>query len=116
VLRLAIDENLDNDILRGLRRRIPGLDATRVQDAGLSGEDDATVLAWAAAEGRVLLTHDVSTMTSFARERIERCLPMPGVFQVPTSLSIGLAIDDLVLIVECSLEDEWTHQVRHLPL
>ena len=29
-------------------------------------------LAWAAEEGRVLLAHDVSTMTAFASERVQR--------------------------------------------
>ena len=44
VLRLAADENLDNDILRALRRRRPDVDIVRVQDAGLSGRPDAAVL------------------------------------------------------------------------
>jgi len=41
---------------------------------------------------------------------------MPGVFEVPRTLSIGRAIDDLLLIVECSIEGEWEGQVRYLPL
>ena len=40
MLRLAADENLSNDILRGLLRRRPDLDIARVQDVGLSGADD----------------------------------------------------------------------------
>jgi hypothetical protein len=28
---------------------------------------------------------------------------MPGVFEVPKTLSIGRAIDDLLVVVECSL-------------
>jgi predicted nuclease of predicted toxin-antitoxin system len=46
---------------------------------GLSGKDDPTVLAWAASENRILLTHDVATITRFAYDRIVRGLPMPGV-------------------------------------
>jgi hypothetical protein len=34
-------------------------------------------------------------------------LKMPGVFEVPNILGIGRAIEDLLLIVECSLEGEW---------
>lgn len=41
---------------------------------------------------------------------------MPGVFEVGPSLPIGPAIDDLLLIVEFSLEGEWEGQVRYLPL
>jgi hypothetical protein len=40
VLRLAADENFNNDIIRGLTRRNPDLEIIRVQDAGLSGADD----------------------------------------------------------------------------
>lgn len=35
---------------------------------------------------------------------------------VPQVLGIGAAIDDLVLIAECSAPEEWTGQVRFLPL
>ena len=44
MLRLGADEDLNNRIVRALRRGLTGLDITRVQDAGLSGADDVTVL------------------------------------------------------------------------
>ena len=69
-MRWLADENLNNDIVRGLRRRKPDLDIVRVQDAGLSGMDDPSLLAWAAAQDRVLITHDVSTMTAYAYRRV----------------------------------------------
>jgi hypothetical protein len=116
MLALAADENLNNDIVRGLLRRNPELDIVRVQDAGLAGADDATVLAWVAAEGRVLVTHDVSTLTHYAYRRVRAGEPMPGVFEVSRSISVGQAIEDLLLLAECSLEGEWEGQVRYLPL
>lgn len=82
MLRLAADENFSNDIIRGLLRRKPDLDIVRVQDVGLSGAGDPTILEWAAQEGRVLLTHDVSTLTRYAYERVEAGKHMPGVFEV----------------------------------
>ena len=69
MLRLAADENFDNDILRGLLRRQPNLDIVRVQDIGLRGADDMDVLAWAAGERRVLVTHDAATVTRHAYAR-----------------------------------------------
>jgi len=42
MLRLAADENFNNDIVRGIRRRNPGIDLVRVQDEGLSAADDPT--------------------------------------------------------------------------
>ncbi len=116
MLRLAADENFNNDIVRALLRRKPGLDLVRIQDVGLSGADDPAVLAWAAEEGRVLLTHDVQTITKHAYARVAAGQPMPGVFEVSRAVPIGLAIDDLLLLAEGSMEGEWEGQVRYLPL
>lgn len=116
MLRLAADENFNGDIVRGLRRRRPDLDIVRVQDAGLSGADDPSVLEWAAREGRVLVTHDVSTLANYAFERVAAGLTMPGVFAVHSTAAVGGVIDDLLLLVEGSADREWEGQVRFLPL
>jgi hypothetical protein len=70
MLRLAADENFNNDILRGLLRRVSDMDVVR----------------------------------------------MPGVFEVSRDVPIGRAIEDILLLVECSLDGEWEGQVRYLPL
>ena len=44
MLVLATDENSNNDIVRGLRRRNATIDIVRIQDADLSGADDPTIL------------------------------------------------------------------------
>ena len=41
---------------------------------------------------------------------------MPGVLVVSQSVPVGAVIDDLVLVVECSSNEEWLDQVRYLPL
>jgi predicted nuclease of predicted toxin-antitoxin system len=46
--------------------RNAGLDGVRLQDAGLPGQDDATVLELAIKQGRALISHDVSTITADA--------------------------------------------------
>jgi hypothetical protein len=116
MLRLATDEDFNNRILRGVLRRNSDLDIVRVQDAGLLGRGDAEVLEWAATEGRILLTHDVTTMKQHVDERIAAGLPMPGVFELGQDVSIGQAIEDILLLAECSLEGEWEGQIRFLPL
>jgi len=108
------DENFNNDIVRGLLRRKTDLDIVRVQDVGLSGADDPTILEWAAREGRVLFTHDVSTITHYAYERVSAGKAMPGVFEVSRELSLGAVIEDILLLAECGLEGEWEGQVRYL--
>lgn len=41
---------------------------------------------------------------------------MPGVFEVSRDVPIGIAIEDILLLAECSMDDEWEGQVRYLPL
>ena len=115
-LRLLVDEDFDNDILRGALRRRPDLDIVRVQDVGLSGKSDPDVLEWAAGHGRVLLTHDVSTMKTHAYRRVADSLPMPGVFALSQAVPVAAAIEEVITLAECSVAGEWEGQVRHLPL
>lgn len=83
MLRLLADENLNNNIVRALRMRESGLDIVRVQEVGLSGESDPTVLEWAASELRVVVTHDVSTMTRHAYERMPPAGRCPAWSRLP---------------------------------
>lgn len=114
-MKFLADENFDNTIVRGLFRRNPTLDIVRVQDVGLSGKDDPTVLEWAAQEGRILLTHDVATITCYAYDRVREGQVMSGVIEINTDAPIGRVIEDLLVLVECSQEGELEGQVQYLP-
>ena len=116
MIRFLADENFDNDILRGIFRRNPSVDIVRVQDIGLLGANDELVLERAADENRVLLTHDVRTITKFAYERTKQGLLMPGVFEIAKNSSTGSVIEDILLLVDASLPGEWDGQIRYLPL
>ena len=41
---------------------------------------------------------------------------MPGVFEVNRKIPLGVVIENILLIDECSLDGEWKGQVRYLPL
>lgn len=116
MLRLASDENFNGDIIRGLLLRQPDLDIVRVQDAALQEAGDPTVLAWAAANHRVLLTHDRKTMPDFAYQRVAEGKHMPGLVVVNNRLPLGRAIDEILLLVQCTLEVEWEGSVFRLPM
>lgn len=66
----------------------------------ISGAEDPAVLAFSAKENRVLLTHDVRTMTAFAGERLTARDPVPGVVIVPQVESVGRMIEALQELVE----------------
>jgi hypothetical protein len=116
MMRLASDENFNQDIVRGLLRRLPNLSIVSVQETGPLGAADPTVLAWAAAEGRILLTHDRKTMPNFAYERVGAGLETPGVYVVSDRIPVDQAIDELYLLATCSRDGEWDGQVVYVPL
>jgi predicted nuclease of predicted toxin-antitoxin system len=109
------DECLDNDVVRGLFRRSPDLDLVRAQDIPeISGHDDEALLAWAAKQERVVLTHDLATMVP--------ALPLRGqpastaIVIVPDSLPIGQVIEEVLLLDQASVESDWAAGVIYLPL
>ena len=116
MIRFVADENLNNDIIRGMRLSEADVDIVRVQDVGLYGAPDPDILEWAAQTRRILLTHDVSTIPQHAYDRVRAGEPMPGVVLVPWDMAIGRAIEDILLVCEYSLEDEWEGQILYLPI
>ena len=116
MLPLAFDEDIDHRILRGLQRRVRGLDVETVQGTGQSGVSDARVLDWAATDSRVLVTADRNTLVGEAWSRVEDRRPMPGVLVVSRTAALGEIIDDLVLIVEHGRAGDFENVVVYLPL
>jgi predicted nuclease of predicted toxin-antitoxin system len=116
MLKVVADENSDGTILRGVRRRLPTIDMVRIQDVGLSGADDQTVPEWAATEQRLLLTHDAETITKYAYERVRLGAVMAGVIEVRQEVTIQQAIEDILLVVICSSDQEWEGLILYLPL
>jgi hypothetical protein len=116
MLPLLADENLDRRIVRGLRLVVPDLDCLIAQEEGLTGDDDSEVLAWAAAHGRVRLSHDVDTIPRFAYERIAAGEPMSGAIVVPKAHGIGAAIEEPAVVVERSRPADLDGQGLFLPL
>jgi len=116
MLALLIDENLNQRILRGLQRAIPHLEYVVAQNVGLGGVEDTPLLAWAAAQNRVVVTHDLKTIPKYAYERVKTGQAMPGVIAVPDSIPIGQAIEELALVVECCQPSEIENLVMYLPL
>jgi predicted nuclease of predicted toxin-antitoxin system len=117
MIRLLADENFDHDIVRGVLRRRPELELVRAQAVGLSKTADPEILAWAAREQRVVLSHDVNTMTAFAMERLTHGDPMAGLFIVhQEGAPVSKIIDDILLLDDCCETDEWAGQIQYLPL
>ena len=115
-MRLLADENFHGDILRGLLRVEPRLDIVRVQDTEIYQAADPAVLAWAAKEDRILITHDVKTMTKYSHDRVRAGLPLPGVIAVRDDVSIGQAIEEILTVLFASSPGELANMIIYIPL
>jgi len=116
MLRLLIDQDLDHVILRALLLRVQNLDVITAHQAGLSNASDPELLAWAAEQERVVITHDRRTMPYHATSRIARAEKIAGIIIVSRQLPISQVINELEIIVSCSDMTEWENIVKHLPL
>ena len=116
MLRLLIDQDLDHVILRALLLRVQNLDVITAHQAGLSNASDPELLAWAAEQERVVITHDRRTMPYHATSRIARAEKIAGIIIVSRQLPVSRVVDDLEIMVSCSDMVEWENIVKHLPL
>ena len=116
MLLLATDEDVTGSIITGLRLRLPNLDFVRVQEVGLGHTPDPDILEWAAANGRILVTQDASTMVGHAWDRVNRGLPMPGLIVRGSGVTVRQAIDELAVAACCGDPDDFKDKVIFLPI
>ena len=114
--KFLADHDLNEQIVVGVLRRAPTLEFRRVRELGFEERNDAFLLDYAAAQGFIVVSHDVNTMPAAAYERLAEGRGITGLFMVQQSLPIGPIIDDLCLVWSASELEEWANQVVFLPI
>jgi len=114
-LRFQADADFNNIIVAAAVRRFPEIDFRGAVLAGLAGLTDAEVLALAAKDGRVLVTHDPTTMPAHFGMFIGST-KSPGVIVVPQSLATRQVVDELALIWAATDAEEWVNRIVYLPI
>jgi hypothetical protein len=92
------------------------MDFLSATDANLSGVSDPRVLALAAEQYRILVSHDFRTMPRHFADFLLAHGSSPGLILVPQYLPIGEAIEELVLIWGASDAEEWRNRILKIPL
>jgi hypothetical protein len=114
-VRFQADADINAVIVLALVRREPAVDCQAAGVAGLAGRPDLEVLAQAAREGRILVTHDHKTMPNhFAK--FSETATSSGLLVVPQHLPVAVAVDELLLIWGASEAEEWVNRICYLPL
>jgi predicted nuclease of predicted toxin-antitoxin system len=114
-VKFQADADLDERVLRGLRRAMPEIDFRTATAAGLEGLPDPEVLRVAAEAGRVLVSQDRRTMPSHFR-RFVSAATSPGVILLREGVSIASAIEELLLIGSASEAEDWVNRLIWIPL
>ena len=114
-VRYQADADLIQAIVSGVLRREPTIDFQTAFAAGLEGVKDPGVLAIAAEQERILVSHDRKTMPSeFASFIVSN--QSSGVIIVSRKLPIEVIIEELILIWAVSSAEEWINRIAKLPL
>lgn len=114
-VRFQADNDLDQRIVTATRRLNPAIDFQTAPAASLHNMPDDEVLAFAAREGRVLVSHDRKTMPEFFGRFIAAGGTSPGLIVVSTRLPVGRAAEWLYLLWEATSAGEYVNSIYILP-
>ena len=114
-VRFQADADLNEDIVTGVCRRAPEIDFQTAVGGNLTALSDEEVLALAAREGRVLVSHDRRTMPHHFGKFIET-QRSPGLFIISQNIDLLVAIEELILIWSASEAEEYVNSIRTIPL
>jgi hypothetical protein len=114
--RFLADNDLNDAIVMGFRRREPTAEFARLRDLGLAVCSDPEVLDFAAAENWILVSHDINTMRDAADKRLEAGQLMSGSLLASQRTPVSSIIESLLLIWSASETEEWSGTVEFLPL
>jgi predicted nuclease of predicted toxin-antitoxin system len=100
-IRFQADADLNEEIVAGVVRQEPDIDFQTATEANLHGLPDEEVLAYAAHETRILVTHDRRTMPAhFANFIVNQT--SPGAFIISQKTSMRDAISNVIVtFVSC---------------
>ena len=114
-VRFLADADLNQAILTGVREREAAIDFMSASKADLEGRADSDVVDFAAMEGRILVSHETSTMPVHFAARLRSGRTSPGAFLVRQQASVGQVVDALLLVWSASSPGEWAGQIHYLP-
>ena len=113
--RFQADADFNHKVILGLRRRNTAIDFQDANAGAVISEPDMKVLSIAAGLGRILVSHDRSTMPAhFAQFLTTRT--SPGLFIVDQDLDIGRSIEELLLIWTATDIEEWEDKIGYVPI
>ncbi len=116
--RFLIDENISPEYRTQLLRHEPSLTVLVIGDEGAPARStlDPDILEWCEQNQFNLITNNRESMPQHLSDHLAAGHHVPGIFTINRKISMGLIIDQLLLIVGASDEDEYIDQITYIPL
>lgn len=114
-VRYQADADLNQRIIQATKRREPSIDFQTASEANLFGLKDSGVLAMAARDGRILVTHDRKTMPGHFARFIANAIS-PGLLIISQDTPIIDVAEELLLIWAATEAEEWLNRICTIPL
>ena len=116
--RFLIDENISPRYRTQLLYHEPSLTVLAVGDKGAPPKStpDPEILVWCEQNQFNLITNNRESMPQHLSDHLTAGHHVPGIFTINLEVPMGLIIDQLLLIVGASHEDEYIDQITYIPL
>ena len=115
--RFLIDENISPEYRTQLLYHEPSLTVFVIGDEGTpaKGTPDPEILVWCEQNQFSLITNNRESMPQHLADHLAAGHHVPGIFTINRKVSMGLIIDQLLLIAGASDEDEYMDEIKYLP-
>jgi hypothetical protein len=116
-MNYLLDENVDQAYAPQLRRREQHLKVLVVGEPGAppKGTLDPEILIWCEEHECILLTNNRKSMPVHLADHIAQGNPVPGIFILNPTMSLGETIEELMLIAGASQSGEYQDTIIFLP-
>jgi len=114
-VRFLADANFNQKIVAGLLLREFSIEFALPQTTIPARMKDPDVLDLAQVAGRIVVSHDVTTMPRWFNECVDE-RRSAGLILVPDVAPIRDVIEDLLLIWHLTEAEEWVNRMEWLPL
>ena len=111
-MRFLADENLSRKLVNALRRYDASIDIVRVQDIGLLGADDASILDWAVNEDRSVITKDRATIPPLVDQLMTLDNPLSKICIIRQNSQLNDVLKTIEAIAKYSRPEDWQYPLR----
>jgi hypothetical protein len=114
-IKFQADEDFNENVVQAVRQYNRSIDFQTSSEVNIKGLSDLEVLAFAASEGRILVSYDRRTMPHHFADFITT-QTSSGLVIISRNVLLSQAVDELILIWEAPEAEEYIDRVVTIPM